>query len=139
MSDEDLKAELERLKVENERLKNQRGRSSSLKVSETGRVCLRSRAFSGDAYKEAVGTEAAWNGRPENQGLHQGTRDRAEDQARRVASKKIAQKPQRNQQHHRRKIQTTDRRERVANGRKGWLGDAVDERGHRLAAIHPDP
>ena len=36
MSDEDLKAELERLKAENEQLKNQRGRSVSLKVSEKG-------------------------------------------------------------------------------------------------------
>ena len=36
MSDEDLKAELERLKAENEQLKNQRGRSVSMKVSEKG-------------------------------------------------------------------------------------------------------
>ena len=36
MADEDLKAELERLKAENESLKNQRGRSVSLKVSEKG-------------------------------------------------------------------------------------------------------
>ena len=36
MSDDDLKAELERLKAENERLKSQRGRSVSLKVSEKG-------------------------------------------------------------------------------------------------------
>ena len=36
MSDDDLRAELERLKAENERLKNQRGRSVSLKVSEKG-------------------------------------------------------------------------------------------------------
>jgi hypothetical protein len=36
MADEDLKAELERLKAENESLKNQRGRSISLKVSEKG-------------------------------------------------------------------------------------------------------
>jgi len=36
MPDEDLKAELERLKAENEQLKNQRGRSVSLKVSEKG-------------------------------------------------------------------------------------------------------
>ena len=35
MSDEDLKAELERLKTENERLKGQRGRTS-MKVSEKG-------------------------------------------------------------------------------------------------------
>ena len=34
MSDEDLRAELERLKAENEKLKSQRGRSVSLKVSE---------------------------------------------------------------------------------------------------------
>ena len=33
MSDDDLKAELERLKAENERLKSQRGRNPSLKVS----------------------------------------------------------------------------------------------------------
>lgn len=36
MSDEDLRAELERLKSENEQLKSQRGRSVSLKVSEKG-------------------------------------------------------------------------------------------------------
>ena len=40
MSEEELKAELERLKVENERLKNQRGRSASLKVSEKGGVSV---------------------------------------------------------------------------------------------------
>lgn len=40
MSDEDLKAELERLKAENEQLKNQRGRSASLKVSEKGGVSV---------------------------------------------------------------------------------------------------
>ena len=40
MSDDDLKAELERLKAENERLKNQRGRALSLKVSEKGGVSV---------------------------------------------------------------------------------------------------
>jgi hypothetical protein len=40
MADEDLKAELERLKAENEQLKNQRGRSVSLKVSEKGGVSV---------------------------------------------------------------------------------------------------
>lgn len=40
MSDEDLKAELERLKAENEQLKSQRGRSSGLKVSEKGGVSV---------------------------------------------------------------------------------------------------
>lgn len=40
MSDEDLRAELERLKAENEQLKNQRGRSASLKVSEKGGVSV---------------------------------------------------------------------------------------------------
>ena len=40
MTDEDLKAELERLKAENERLKNQRGRGVSLKVSEKGGVSV---------------------------------------------------------------------------------------------------
>ena len=40
MSDEDLRAELERLKAENERLKSQRGRSVSLKVSEKGGVSV---------------------------------------------------------------------------------------------------
>ena len=40
MSDEDLRAELERLKAENERLKTQRGRSVSLKVSEKGGVSV---------------------------------------------------------------------------------------------------
>ena len=39
MSDEDLRAELEKLKAENERLK-QRGRSASLKVSEKGGVSV---------------------------------------------------------------------------------------------------
>ena len=40
MSDEDLKAELEKLRAENERLKTQRGRSVSLKVSEKGGVSV---------------------------------------------------------------------------------------------------
>jgi hypothetical protein len=40
MSDEDLRAELERLKAENERLKTQRGRSVGLKVSEKGGVSV---------------------------------------------------------------------------------------------------
>ena len=40
MSDQDLKAELERLKAENEQLKSQRGRSVSLKVSEKGGVSV---------------------------------------------------------------------------------------------------
>ena len=40
MADEDLKAELARLKAENERLKSQRGRSVSLKVSEKGGVSV---------------------------------------------------------------------------------------------------
>ncbi|HEY3044572.1 MAG TPA: hypothetical protein VGJ39_11130 [Vicinamibacterales bacterium] len=40
MSDEDLKAELERVKAENERLKGQRGRTGSLKVSEKGGVSV---------------------------------------------------------------------------------------------------
>jgi hypothetical protein len=39
MADEDLKSELERLKAENERLK-QRGRSTTLKVSEKGGVSV---------------------------------------------------------------------------------------------------
>ena len=38
MSDEDLKAELERLREENERLKNRTTRGVSLKVSEKGGV-----------------------------------------------------------------------------------------------------
>ena len=40
MADDDLRAELERLKAENERLKSQRGRSVSLKVSEKGGVSV---------------------------------------------------------------------------------------------------
>ena len=40
MPDEDLKAELERLKAENEQLKSARGRSVSLKVSEKGGVSV---------------------------------------------------------------------------------------------------
>jgi len=40
MSDEDLKAELERLKAENERLKSGRSGGTSLKVSEKGGVSV---------------------------------------------------------------------------------------------------
>ena len=40
MTDEDMRAELERLKAENEQLKSQRGRSVSLKVSEKGGVSV---------------------------------------------------------------------------------------------------
>jgi hypothetical protein len=40
MADEDLKAELERLRAENERLKNRAGRGTSLKVSEKGGVSV---------------------------------------------------------------------------------------------------
>jgi len=40
MSEEDLKAELERLRAENEKLKSQRGRSAGLKVSEKGGVSV---------------------------------------------------------------------------------------------------
>ena len=38
--DEDLRAELERLRMENERLKSGRGRSAGLKVSEKGGVSV---------------------------------------------------------------------------------------------------
>jgi hypothetical protein len=40
MSDEDLKAELERLKAENEALKKRRSSSASMKVSEKGAVSV---------------------------------------------------------------------------------------------------
>jgi hypothetical protein len=40
MADEDLKAELERLKADNERLNSYRGRNVSLKVSEKGGVSV---------------------------------------------------------------------------------------------------
>ena len=40
MSDEDLKAEVDRLRAENEALKSQRGRSAGLKVSEKGGVSV---------------------------------------------------------------------------------------------------
>ena len=40
MSDDDLKAELERLRAENERLKNRTARGVSLKVSEKGGVSV---------------------------------------------------------------------------------------------------
>ncbi len=40
MSDDDLKAEVARLKAENEQLKTQRGRAVSLKVSEKGGVSV---------------------------------------------------------------------------------------------------
>ncbi len=40
MSDDDLKAELERLRAENERLKKRSERTTSLKVSEKGGVSL---------------------------------------------------------------------------------------------------
>ena len=40
MADEDLQAELDRLRAENERLKSQQGRGTSLKVSEKGGVSV---------------------------------------------------------------------------------------------------
>ena len=40
MADEDMKAELERLRAENERLKNRQTRGVSLKVSEKGGVSV---------------------------------------------------------------------------------------------------
>ena len=40
MTEEDLKAELQRVKAENDRLKSERGRSVSLKVSEKGGVSV---------------------------------------------------------------------------------------------------
>ena len=40
MADEDLRAELEKLKAENERLKNRTSRGVSLKVSEKGGVSV---------------------------------------------------------------------------------------------------
>jgi hypothetical protein len=40
MAEQDLRAELERLKAENERLKSQGGRRTSLKVSEKGGVSV---------------------------------------------------------------------------------------------------
>ncbi len=40
MSDDELKAEVERLRVENERLKNRTSRGVSLKVSEKGGVSV---------------------------------------------------------------------------------------------------
>ena len=40
MADDDLRAEVERLKAENERLKSGRGRAVSLKVSEKGGVSV---------------------------------------------------------------------------------------------------
>ena len=40
MSDDDLKAELDRLRAENERLKNRQTRGVSLKVSEKGGVSV---------------------------------------------------------------------------------------------------
>jgi hypothetical protein len=40
MADDDLKAELERLRAENERLKNRSGRGVTLKVSDKGGVSV---------------------------------------------------------------------------------------------------
>ena len=40
MADEDVKAELERLRAENERLRNRTARGTSLKVSEKGGVSV---------------------------------------------------------------------------------------------------
>ena len=53
MSDEDLKAEIERLRAENERLKNKSVRGLSLKVSEKGAASLYGVGrFPGTLYKE---------------------------------------------------------------------------------------
>ena len=53
MTDENLKAELERLRAENERLKNKSVRGISLKVSEKGAVSLYGVGrFPGTLYKE---------------------------------------------------------------------------------------
>ena len=53
MSDEDLKAELERLRAENAKLKNQSGRSVHLKVSEKGGLSIYGlRRFPVTLYKE---------------------------------------------------------------------------------------
>ena len=64
MADDDLKAELERLRTENESLKKvRRGSAVSMKVSEKGAVSVYGLGrFPGDALSGAVG-EAALDGR----------------------------------------------------------------------------
>ena len=62
MSEEDIKAEVARLKEENERLKARQRRAVSLKVSEKGPFRLRPRSLSSDALQRAV-DEASRHGR----------------------------------------------------------------------------
>jgi hypothetical protein len=56
MADEDVKAELERLREENERLKNRQSRGVSLRVSEKGGVSVYGLGrFPVTLYKEQMG------------------------------------------------------------------------------------
>jgi hypothetical protein len=69
MADEDLKAELERLKAENETLKKRRSTGVSMKVSEKGAVSVyRARQVSCHSLPGAV-EQAPIDGRP-NQTVH---------------------------------------------------------------------
>ena len=59
MSDNDLRAELERLRQENEALKKGASRAISFKVSEKGGLCgIRAGAVSGDPLQGTMGQAA---------------------------------------------------------------------------------
>ena len=88
MSDEDLKAEVEKLRAENERLKSQRGRSVSLKVSEKGGVSVYGLGrFPVTLYKEQWTKLLAMRRYPR---VHQRERTEAEGEARVAANRRGA-------------------------------------------------
>ncbi len=84
MADDDMKAELDRLRNENERLKQRGSRATSLKVSEKGGVSVYGLGrFPVTLYKEQW--TKLLDMADENPRLHQGQRVEAQDEGRRVA------------------------------------------------------